>query len=79
MRDEQRNERMGADAGMGDISAGPHATYVLVRAAANLAPGLRFGDEVLIDATDPEMQDLLRAQFLIPLPAYRQPPTGDVT
>lgn len=77
MRDE-RNDRMGADAEQGDIPARPHATYVLVRATANQAPDLRFGEEVLVDPTDPHIQDLLRGQLLVPLPAYRQPPTGDV-
>lgn len=45
---------------------------ILVRATINL-PGLNAGETALADPTEPYIQDCLRAQFIVPLPAHLQP------
>jgi hypothetical protein len=58
-------------AATGDIAA-VRPQYIAVRATINL-DGLRAGEEALIDPTMPYMQELLRAQYIVPLPARLQP------
>lgn len=56
----------------------PHEDRILVRATVHLPggpdePSLRPGAIVLVDPTMPYIQDCLRTQTLVPLPADQQP------
>lgn len=70
-------DKLGAAATGDNDAARPQ--YILVRSTINL-PGLSAGEEALVDPTASYIQDCLRAQFIVPLPARVQPvvnrPTG---
>jgi hypothetical protein len=48
-------------------------TWMVVRATVNLPGGLHRDDIATVDARDPYIQRMLRATWLIPLPAIDQP------